>query len=156
MRLSTCAAFCGPSAFSSIAFAYSMPPSVIESAAMTLSAHSASTDSAVSGATCSVRAISNEIASTSSWLSFCVILAADSAPRAMQRMATFCRPLSSSWCRDLARAVLTLLPHPGAHQLGCHVGLFLHRGDHALARGALDRHDRAVVEHRVETLGGHA
>ena len=58
--------------------------------------HSSSTASTTSGETLSRRAISNEIASTSSFCSFCDIAAAASEPNAKQRIAAFCRPESAA------------------------------------------------------------
>ena len=71
-----------------------MPPSASESAATMISSHSPSTRSATSPLTRSMRAISNEIDSTSAGESICVSLAADSAPSTMQRMAALRGPVS--------------------------------------------------------------
>jgi hypothetical protein len=99
MRLSIEPAFCAPKAFSRTSRANSTPPAATESAANMTSSHSERTASVASLDTRSIRAISNEICSTSSAASFCVIADAASDPSTMHKIATFWVPLScSSWC----------------------------------------------------------
>src|SRR5512133_1912791 len=142
MRLSIPCAFCGPNARSSTSRANSIPPAAMESAASMTSSHSASTASVASLLTRSIRAISNEICSTSSAASFCVMCDAASEPSTMQRIATFCVPVSCSswWARAREFATGSVL-QPRADDARRDFRLLLDGRAHAVAHRVRRHHD---------------